>query len=264
MKRSMLFLAIAAAAIATVSPSARAGNVNFPFNASSEGWALIPENTGPLFWEWSKGQSSTEGALHAWLGSTTPASGAQAYALSPLLTIDQESASQPYVHMDFEFWTAMPENLVLGQVQYQITRQSDHSVIGWAPVPAESYEATAGHILPNALPLAPLLGSGSNSFTGSLGGPNEGKHVRSEFVLDWNAFSPTLVNGDSIQFLFMVGVSGTTGLPTNSMVWELDRVQIDGVSIAPVPEPGSMALAATAAATGLVTALRRRRRRPAA
>ena len=264
MKR-LLILALVTAATWHCSAPARAGNVNFPFNASSEGWSLVPNGSGSLYWEWAKDPSNTEGGLHAWVNDdpALPADGTTAYALSPLFVIDKQGNDE-FIHMDFEYWADLLTSgttSVLGQVQYSTNPGLPGS---WKAVPAADYLSNS-HVLPNAIAAPPLIGSEQNAFSGQLGGPSVGNHVSSAFELKWTDTTPNLQEGDTIQFLFMVGIHGPLPADTpKTQVWELDRVQITGVKVAPVPEPGSMALAGMAAGTALVTVVRRRLgRRPA-
>jgi len=261
MKRLFLWCAITCAAAWQVPAAVQAGNVEFNFNAKLEGWTF---GTGAnpvadsLEWEWRKQSSSTEGAIHAWLGAGVPPSQAIAWALSPCLEIEQEAQKQKEVHVDFAHWTDFPTNL-RGQVQFAYKRVSDAGWSGWLGVPSADWDPTSGHHMPSAPPSPLPLDTLAPSFQGTTS-PFQ-QHLTSAFTIPWADFTPNLQNGDEIRFRFLVGVTdafpGSTSL-VPQLVWEINDMTIDGVTLCAVPEPGGLAMAAAAAASGLVVVAGRR------
>lgn len=261
MKRCMLVVAIVCASLSFPSGEARAGNVEFNFNSKLEGWTFGGDDspTAPsLYWEWQKQSSNTEGAIHAWLGPNVPLSQAVAWAESPCLEIEQEADKQHQVHVDFSHWTDFPDN-VSGQVQFDFKRATDATWFGWQGVPLADWDPTSGHHMP-VVPTLPPLDTTAPSFQG-ISSPFQ-KHITSAFDIKWADFAPNLQNGDEIRFRFLVGVTaafpqGVTSIDPRK-VWEVNDMTIDGVKVCAVPEPGSLAMTAAAAVSGLVIAGRRR------
>lgn len=271
MKRIVLWLfPMIALAVAPWS-AAQASNVEYSFNSKLEGWTFDSSAPGSLYWEWQKQTSSTEGALHAWIGSPSPAPLAMAWALSPLFEISQQGnpTPQPYVHVDFSHWTDFPvsgatssiDPLALGQVQFQFMRTTDTSWSDWLAAPMLWSGTSQGHHPPNYGPpsLPPLIENGG-SFAGRS--PDFDNHVTSMFDIDWNAFTPALGNGDLIQFRFMAGITGELpSAQTPQIVWELNSVGIDGVREVPVPEIDPAGIGSVLAlVTGALGLVERRRR----
>jgi hypothetical protein len=268
MKRLFLMIAIACTAGWQSSIDARAGNVEFNFNAKLEGWTFgtaANPVADSLEWEWRKQSSSAEGAIHVWLGPGLPPSQAVAWAESPCLEIEQEAQKQKEVHVDFSHWTDFPANL-RGQVQFAYKRMTDAGWSGWLGVPSADWDPTSGHHMPTAPPSPAPLDTTAPSFVGTTS-PFQ-KHLTSAFTIKWGDFTPNLQNGDEIRFRFLVGVTDPFPVTATSfgpqLVWEINDMTIDGVQVCAVPEPGGLAMAAAAAASGLVVAGRRRLARRAA
>ena len=260
MKRLFLWCAIGCAAVWQFPAAVQAGNVEFNFNAKLEGWTFGSADnpvSGSLDWEWQKQSSSTEGAIHVWLGTGVPPSQAIAWAMSPCLEIEQEAQNQKEVHVDFSHWTAFPDNL-RGQVQFAYKRASDAVWSGWLGVPTADWDPTSGHHMPTAPPSPAPLDVLAPSFVGTTS-PFQ-NHLTSAFDIPWVDFVPNLQNGDEIRFRFLVGVTDAplAGSLAPRLVWEINDMTIDGVKVCAVPEPGSLAMAAAAAASGVVVVARRR------
>lgn len=247
-------------------------NENFPFNSSAEGWTFgtIPppvSGTGTPSWDWSPAPSSFAGALQARLIGS--GSGAGAWAMSPCLEVFQ-NLQQEYIHVDIEHFTAFPAG-TLGQVQFRIDLTGTGFGLWQEAVPIDSWY-TANHVKPTeANVFSPLLSSSGTSnlwwaFSGTNNAvnnpdaavPGSGPHVRSAFDLPWAPFG--ISNGAEIQFRFLVGVNDAFQDQPNTILWEVNRVQIDGVKVCAVPEPQALALTGIGGLGCLLFVGRRQRR----
>lgn len=258
-----LLLSVAGSVVPFARPAAANNVENFPFNANDGGWkaSASPSGTVDPQWVYGTGPSSSEGA---WLGLLdAPAAQSVAYLTSPLFVLDQNKTHE-FVHVDISHQYDFPTTNILGQVQFQYTQGS--FVSPWLAVPNETslgaddgWFTDSGHDdWPTATASSPL--SSGPAFTGSSAHYTGGGHSNSAFTLQWAMFgngSP-LANGDLIQFRFAlanVGASGPSALAL-PVVWEVNSVHIDGVHA--VPEPGSLALAFSAAAIGIGGVVRKR------
>lgn len=244
MRRFDSFLAAVATAALFLGGTGRAANVQFNFNSNADGWTFgtVPPASGSAtpWWEWHKAPSSTDGGLQAKLLVSGSAAGA--WALSPCLEIAQNK-NQPYVHVDIAHYTLFPDD-ILGQVQFRYDAGSGWS--GWAGVPAAVWSTVGGHHPPNdPNPFFPL-DPGAPAFAGASPGASSGFHVTSAFTLAWAPYG--LGNGDEIQFRFLVGVDAPLSVSSETILWEVNDVQIDGVRLCAVPEPDGLALGAVAVA----------------
>lgn len=244
--------------------SSRAGNVNYNFNSGDGGWTVTsgtltqPEQP----WLWTPGPSVNEGGWQAWRGADAAQSGS--YLVSPMFAIDDVDGT--YVRMDirhrFDFGgTGTAPLLALGQVQYSVNGGN------WLGIRTADFLATSGKIPPDYLnppfpfidqTLAPPTGTYAvDAWFGTTLDFATGSHQDSQFSLDFPPYA--LAPGDLIRFRFLVStqtpLSGT-GAPV--IDWEINKVQIDGVDISPVPEPGALALVGIAGC-GCVLWIRRRR-----
>lgn len=263
-RSTFLFAAAFTATLILGAGDVRAANLNFNFNADSEGWTFgtIPPVSGTTpSWQWYKGPSSNDGGLQALLVAS--GSGAGAFALSPCLEILQESQTQRYIDVDFSHYTLFPQN-ILGQVQFQIDNSGT-----WQGIPTSAWK-TVNHVPPtepNVFP--PLLtspGAPPNvwlAFSGTNDAGNNptaatgsGPHVLSAFRLNWDDYG--LSNGSEIEFRFLIGVNQeyATQSPV-PILWEINSLEIDGAKLCVVPEPGSLALVGCALACGACFARRR-------
>lgn len=276
MNRPSRLLVVAAVTVLSLGGrDACVANVNFPFNASKEDWEfgvfLPASGTNTPYWFWEKNPSKDDGAIKALLLAS--GSGAGAWAMSPCLEINN-SGQKGEILVDISHFTLFPDQ-ILGQVQYQVTTGTGSS--GWLGVPSAAWEP-AGHVVPTGTAVFPPLLSSSGTFYDpsnnwlAFSGTNissgtTGAHILSQFTLTYGATNTILgpgVNlGDEIMFRFVLGVdsqipvSGTTP----ATLWEVNQVNVDGVKLCkPVPEPGTLMLAAGAALVGLAAVRRRRAR----
>lgn len=258
-----LALSIAAAAIPPA-PPALGSNVNFNFNATDEGW--VASGSADPFWKWDPGPSVTQGAWQGFLNS--PSGTPVAYLTSPLLVLDQEphdDPTQPWVHVDISHEYDFPSN-VLGQVQFRYEQAGVWSL--WTAVPNETsttphdgWYTDSGHDWPTASASSPLVAG--PAFEDKSTHYSGGGHLNSAFQLLWADYGTGggLFNGDMIQFRFALAQMPSPSLfgpASPTLVWEVNKFQIEGVHV--VPEPGSLAMAASAAGLGLGGLVRRRSR----
>lgn len=244
-----------------------AWGVLYNFNSQDGGWTVTSESLTPPEkpWTWILGASSTQGGWQAWRGADAFQSAS--YLVSPLLVVDNVDGS--YVRMDirhrFDFGgTGTSPLLALGQVQYQINNGS------WLGIRSDDFLATSGKIPPSyPNPPYPFIDQTLAPPTGTYAVDAwyetttkfiNGDHQDSQFTLDFPPyqFGP----GDLIRFRFLVAtqtpLSGT-GSPV--IDWEINKVQIDGVDPAVVPEPGALVLAGIGGLGYLIVVSRRRRSR---
>lgn len=273
MKRSYALVAVVAASLVlSGGVSHAAGNLVFNFNSDAAGWTFgtIPSSgtatPTSAFWQWVPPPTVSGGGLQGLLGSGSSVSGA--FALSPCLQLFQPSQGQNYTSFDFSAYTAFPEG-VLGQMQFAVVTGS--TVGPWRGIRGIDWTVDNNHISPTQSDLTgfvpPLVESASGTsniwlaFSGtSAGAPT---HIQSAFTMQWADYA--LVEGDMIQFRFMVGVSGSVPSPSPAtVVWEVNDFKMDGVILCAVPEPSTLALAGVAVACSLGGLARRRRRPPAA
>ncbi len=271
MKRSSWLLAATfAATLCLALGNVGVANVQFNFNSNADGWEFgteLPLSGTTPYWEWHKEQSSTDGAIRALMVAS--GSGAGAWAMSPCLDIPN-NPPQTFIHVDISHLTAFPGN-ILGQVQFRI----DATGTGWGAwqgVTGTSW-STTNHVAPTEANVFPplltspgappnlwLAFSGTHNAATDPGSISSGQHVQSAFDLQFAEYG--LTEGSEIQFRFMVGVNDT--FPTQSppaVLWEVNDMQIIGVKVCAVPEPGALTLAGVALACGLGGYARRRRRR---
>lgn len=249
-------------------------NVQYNFNSTAEGWefgTILPLSGTTPYWEYHKEPSATDGALRALLVES--GSGAGAWAMSPCLEVFN---TKDVIHVDISHWTAFPPD-ILGQMQLRIDATGTS---GWGPWQGISgtawYTYANNHVPPddpNVFP--PLLSSSGTAnlwlaFSGTHNpgtdpdaSSSTGQHVNSAFDIALAEYG--LSEGSEIQFRFVVGVN--TVFPTQSpetvvldtVLWEVNDVQIYGVKECVVPEPGTLALAGFGAAAAGGMCLRRRR-----
>lgn len=237
-------------------------NVNFPFNSADGGWTVVNTGSIPLTsqWEWTADEpSSTEGGWHVRRGEELQGTGT--YLLSPCFFIDGNDGVEKKNSIYFEVYhrfafgggTTGDPLVALGQVQYRINGGT------WLGIRTDDFVTSPlDHVVPlHASPPSPFIATttepppaptppGSyavNAWDGETKDFGIKDHQPSAFELNFGTAPGdyTFAIGDEIEFRFLMGtqipLSGTTQL-----VWELNSVQIKGVTIC--PEPGGMVLAA--------------------
>jgi hypothetical protein len=268
-------LALAAAASLTAT-TASAGTITYAFNANPGlGWTVANiggvSGTSPTAWEWSGGPSVDEGGWHSRRGAEAPV--AATTLVSPYFQVD--NVGQHYVRMEllerYNFPTltgTVP--VALGQVQFNINNGP------WLGIRTADYTQDANHHYPtydNPPTTSPetLLDSTTEPAGYPAGGWPvqalagttpffaDGKHHDSTFTLP---FPPdgayTFGPGDWLRFRFVMAIQqADTGTP--QINWEINKLQIDGISAVAVPEPTGVTLAGIGAVLGGVL-LRHKRR----
>lgn len=254
--------------------TASAGNVNFNFNASpGAGWTVenlgAVSGTSPTAWEWTAGPSSTEGGWHSRRGPESPL--AATALVSPFFEVDDVGQHFVRVAMQhrYDFPTVTGSVLALGQVHFSINGGA------WLGIRTADFTQMANHHWPTytdppgPLP-APLIsktqqptgypgdGWDVQAFAGTTPDFETGDHHATTITLPFPpdgtyAFGP----GDYLRFrlVMAIQVPGTADDPPIN--WELNSLQVDGVSAVIVPEPDALALLGLGAAVGAV-GLRRR------
>jgi len=254
------------------SMSARAdSNVTYNFNqdnGTEVGWFTSVDGTAPL-WGWNLDQSSTGGGWQAFSG--TNSANSASYLTSPCFVINTNT-SQQYVNFVVQHRYNFPvidgTANQLGQIQYRL----DTTGTGWGDwsgIPTQYFvkpngNPNPGSYLPNYGPplFSPLIDSSGTmavqAWSDTTLGFASGNHQPSEFTLQFTDFG--LQNGDEIQFRFAMATDLALTGTHNTLVWEVNKVQIDGVY--ECPEPGTLALAGIGGVGCLLIARRRRRRAP--
>jgi len=139
----------------------------------------------------------------------------------------------------------------------------------WSGIPTEYFVKPNGGSTdnkPNYGPplFAPLVETSGTlpvqAWAGTTTSFASGFHVPSEFTLFYDDFN--LQDGYDIQFRFAMA-NDTAVSGTNTLVWEVNKVQIEGVVPCLIPEPGTLALAGIGGLGCLLIVARRRRSRAA-
>lgn len=264
---------VLAAAAGIAAGTASAGNITYSFNANpGAGWsvsdALGISGTAPSAWEWTAGPSVDEGGWHARYGAE--AAGTATVLESPYFQVD--GVGQDYVRMEildrYNFPTSgtspVTADQALGQVQFSINNGP------WLGIRTADFNSDANHHYPTfANPPSPLLDSTTEptggpwpveAFAGTTPDFAAGKHHDATFTLSFPpdgtySFGP----GDWLRFRFVMAID-VPGSPTAAPInWEINKLQIDGISAVVVPEPGAVTLAGLGIAVGGVACVRRRR-----
>lgn len=265
---------VLAAAAGIAAGTASAGNITYSFNANpGTGWsvsdALGISGTAPSAWEWTAGASVDEGGWHSRYGAE--AAGTATVLESPYFQVD--TVGQHYVRMEildrYNFPTSgtspVTADQALGQIQFSINNGP------WLGIRTADFNSDANHHYPTfANPPAPLLSSTPEptggpwpveAFAGTTPLFADGKHHDATFTLSFPpdgtySFGP----GDWLRFRFVMAID-VPGSPTAAPInWEINKLQIDGISAVVVPEPGAVTLAGLGIAVGGVACVRRRRR----
>lgn len=245
----------------------RAGNVNFAFNSADGGW--LPDTIGSVpavsQWEWTPDSpSSTEGGWHVRRGAELQGTGS--VLLSPCFLIDGNDGVDKKNSVYFEVFhrfkfgggdTGDPL-VALGQVQYRINGGD------WLGIRTSDFVSVAGHVVPTyTSPPSPFITTTTEPPPGGVVEAWQGDtkdfgikdHEPSAFEMAFGTGGPyTFGIGDEIEFRFLMGTQVPTLTP--DLVWELNSVQIKGVTIC--PEPGGIGLATVGILAGLGWRARRR------
>ncbi|MFM7107616.1 MAG: hypothetical protein ACKOZU_03295 [Planctomycetaceae bacterium] len=237
-------------------------------------------NTGPAGWTSPEGQwlyteeGSNEKSWKLPLNGTNPAAN---YLSSPCLTITDKTVRFDLQEHRFSFGTSGTEAPITyvppaGQVQYQLDDDDWRGIpiTAWYPYVAPG---DGGDVPPMLDPAALAPGTATQlvadgwAFQGMSDGYDAAnpKFIRGAFELSG------LPVGGEIAFR-LLGDLGDAKFPAdpNHPIWDVNNIQIKGVVEGPcAPEPGGLALAASAAAAVSIGAwrgrsrwTRRRSRRP--
>jgi len=267
----LALMLVAGAVIAPLAARATQNNITYNFNednGTEVGWFTETTGTAPL-WGWNLDPSSTGGGWQAFSG--TNGANSASYLTSPCLIISTNTTQNVNVTLQHRYNFPLVDGTAnqLGQVQFRLDTGT-----GWGPwsgIPTQYFvkpngNPDPGSYLPNYGPplFAPLVEwSGTmpvQAWSGSTANFATGIHQPSEFTLQFGDFD--LQNGYEIQFRFAMGtdvaVSGT-----DTLVWEINKVQIDGVEPCAIPEPETLALAGIGIGGLLLVGRRRRRSRAA-
>lgn len=273
-----LLLALAAITVPIV--PAIAGNVLYNFNSTNGnqgGWTATVDGTVSQPWAWNLQSSSQGGGWQAFTGTDSANSGS--YLVSPCLEISQNSQSEKYVNVNISHRFDFPLSgtngpNTLGQVQFRVDPTGSGTAFGnWTGVPTQYFvqpngSPPPGNYAPNYGPtglFSPLIASSGTNDVQAWSGTTldfaTGNHQPSEFTLFFSDFG--LADGYDLQLRFLMATNQATS-GTNTLNWEVNSVQIKGVTECVVPEPAGIALATTGLIAGVGWYSRRRRRRPCA
>jgi len=263
-------ICLALSAVLFPAAPARAGNVNFPFNSASGGWTVVNSGSIPPTsqWEWTPDSpSSTEGGWHIRRGPELPGTGS--YLVSPCFFVDgndgEDKKNSVYfeVFHRFSFGDSGTGELpwALGQVQYRINAGD------WLGIRTEDFVTTNDHVVPNYVsPPPPFINSTNepppggyavNAWDGFTKDFGVKDHQPSAFELSFGSGGPyTFGIGDEIEFRFLMGTQISNLDMPPELVWELNSVQIKGVTLC--PEPGGVGRATVGVLAGLGWRVRRR------
>ena len=263
------------AALAVPIAPAIADNVTlFNFNSTNggeQGWVASATGTVTQPWDWNLQSSNKGGGWQAFLETNSANSGS--YLTSPCLVIDSNKTNvQIDISHRFNFpvsGTNTPN--ALGQVQFRADTTGSGTAWGpWRGIPTQYFSGTAppANYPPNYGPagqslFSPLITSATTSsgtedvqaWSGTTLGFVTGNHQPSAFKLDFSTFG--LANGYELQLRFLMATSVDDAV-TKTLNWEVNSVQIKGATLCVVPEPGTLALAATGLLAGLGSYSRRR------
>jgi len=246
------------------------GNVNYPFNSASGGWTVVNSGSIPpgSQWEWTEDSpSATEGGWHVRRGSELPGTGS--YLISPCFFVDgndgvdKKNSVYFEVFHRFRFGDASMDEVpwALGQVQYRINAGD------WLGIRTSDFVSTSGHVVPTYVsPPPPFIASTNepppggflvNAWDGYTKDFGDKDHEPSAFELNFGLGGDyTFAIGDEIEFRFLMGTQIPLLDAPPELVWELNSVQIKGVTLC--PEPGGIGLATVGVLAGLGWRARRR------
>ncbi|MFN9369585.1 MAG: hypothetical protein ACK6CT_12620 [Planctomycetia bacterium] len=246
------------------------GNVNYPFNSASGGWTVVNSGSIPpgSQWEWTEDSpSATEGGWHVRRGSELPGTGS--YLISPCFFVDgndgvdKKNSVYFEVFHRFRFGDASMDEVpwALGQVQYRINAGD------WLGIRTSDFVSTSGHVVPTYVsPPPPFIASTNepppggflvNAWDGYTKDFGDKDHEPSAFELNFGLGGDyTFAIGDEIEFRFLMGTQIPLLDAPPELVWELNSVQIKGVTLC--PEPGGIGVASVGVRAGLGGRARRR------
>jgi hypothetical protein len=269
----LLVLACSIGLLLAATPAGAAqNNITYNFNednGTEVGWFTETIGTAPL-WGWNLDPSSTGGGWQAFSG--TNGANSASYLTSPCLIISTNTTQYVGFVIQHRYNFPLVDGTAnqLGQVQYRVnttgTQWGD-----WSGIPTQYFVKPNGNpdpgtYLPNYGPplFSPLVEwSGTmpvQAWSGSTANFATGIHQPSEFTLQFGDFG--LQNGYEIQFRFAMATDALVS-GTDTLVWEINKVQIDGVEPCAIPEPETLALAGLGIGGLLLVGRRRRRFRQA-
>jgi hypothetical protein len=267
----LLALGFAGGTALSPAPTWASNNITYNFNednGTEVGWFTDTTGTAPL-WDWNTGPSVIGGGWQAFSG--TNSANSASYLTSPCFVIDHNNDWVNFkVDHRFNFPLSGTTANQLGQVQYRVDTGSGWGA--WSGIPTEFFVKPNGNPEPNAVlpdygpPLFPPLVETSGTlpvqaWSGTSLNFATGFHEPSEFTLFFDDFS--LQNGYDIQFRFAMATNAAVS-GTDTIVWEVNKVQIEGVVPCLIPEPAALTLAGIGGLGCLLVARRRRRWRPVA
>ncbi len=248
--------------------AAAAMNVNYNFEQDNGGWTV--ETLGAVEQPWTYFDSGSDKGWAAFRGADSTGSGS--YLVSPVLYLDPPSGNpQQYVGVrlkhsfNFGGGDAGGSPWSLGQAQYR------YAGGGWEGIGTADFDGTSNqHYAPTfANPPEPFVSSTNipapatpvEAWEGATLGFANGTQRDSYFQLDYPPLGNyPFVPGQSIQFRLLAGTLDPLMAGSPELLWNITGVQVFHVS--EVPEPGTLALAATGLLTGGFGLLRRRIKRP--
>jgi hypothetical protein len=248
--------------------AARANNVNYNFKQDDGGWTV--QTLGTVEQPWTYFDTGSDKGWAAFRGADSAGSGS--YLVSPVLYLDPPSGKpQQYVGVrikhffNFGGGDGGGSPWSLGQAQYRYAGGA------WEGIPTADFDSTSNeHYAPSySSPPSPFISSTNvpnpstavEAWEGVTNGFANGTHRDSYFQLDYPPLGTyPFVPGQSIQFRLLAGTLDPLMAGSPELIWDITAVQVFHVS--EVPEPGTMALAATGLITSGLGLLRRRIKRP--
>lgn len=248
--------------------AASAMNVNYNFQQDNGGWTV--ETLGTVEQPWTYSDTGSDKGWAAFRGADSTGSGS--YLVSPVLSLDPPSGKpRQYVSVRIKHFfnfggsAAGGSPWSLGQAQYRYAGGE------WEGIGTADFDSTSKeHYAPSySSPPAPFISSTNiptaatpvEAWEGTTNGFANGTHRDSYFQLDYPPLGDyPFMPGQSIQFRLLAGTLDPLPAGRPELIWDITAVEVFHVS--EVPEPGTLALAATGLLTGGFGLLRRRIKRP--
>ncbi len=237
------------AALFGMASTLRADNIiTYNFNSTNggqQGW--YPQTTGTVpEWGWNLLPSSEGGGWQAFTGTNSANSGS--YLISPCMELlnNQDWVNVNISHR-YNFPVVSGTANQLGQIQFRINGGS------WQGIPTRFFVEPNNVPIPDNFPpnygppteslFSPLISSSGTSDVQAWSGTTPkfaaGKHDSTSFTLFYSDFG--LVSGDDIEFRLLMATNlATSG--SNTLAWEVNKIQMNGVVPCVIPEPGTLAL----------------------